>query len=250
MMVSCICSCISIYLPVSVHICMYLIVCFEQQGLCPPTTRDYAKFPFTAGEKVDHTCPRMESFHLAIGLLRCFDATATNEERKIHFNWWDRDNKFFSGARKAPPYTEIFWILFFKVAANLGDISKEILEASSPEEIDALRSEKVKVVVEEDGEISTKEINMISTAIRSMVDNICYMSVYGHPSNLTDKCPAARTLAFTAMATKAATENEDKFYEGWKSYRARNPVVKERERGAGDDSDTERIKKRLGEEDD
>ncbi len=52
------------------------------------------------------------------------------------------------------------------------------------------------------------------------------------------------------MAAKAATDNEDKFYEGWKSYRASNPVVKEREGGAGDDSDTERIMKLLGEGDD
>ncbi len=104
-------------------------------------------------------------------------------------------------------------------------------------------------MVEDDGEVCTKEIKMISTAIRSMVDNICYMSVDGHPSDLNEKCPAARTLAFTAMATKAATDNEEKFYEGWKSYRASNPVVKERERGAGDDSEIDRIMKLLGEGD-
>ncbi len=63
------------------------------------------------------------------------------------------------------------------MAANLGDISKEILEASSPEEIELLRTKTMKVVVEEDGEICTKEIKMISTAIRAMVDNICYLSV-------------------------------------------------------------------------
>ena len=227
---------------------MYLIECFEQQGLCPPTTRDYSKYPFTSGDKIDHSSPRMESFHLTVGFLRCFDAKATDEEKKIHFNWWDRDNKFSSGVRKAPPYTEIFWILFFKVAANLGDISKEILEASSPEEIDLLRSKTVKVVVEEDGDLITKEIKMISTAIRAMVDNICYLSVYGHPSNLNEKCPAARTLAFTAMAAKIATDNEDRFYEGWKSYRASNPVVKDRE--GGDASDTDRIMKLLGEGED
>ncbi len=78
-----------------------------------------------------------------------------------------------------------------------------------------------------------------------MVDNICYMSVYSHPSNVNEKCPAARTLAFTAMAAKAATDNEEKFYEGWKSYRASNPVVKEREGVAGDDSETDRIMELL-----
>jgi hypothetical protein len=190
----------------------------------------------------------MESFHITIGFLRCFDAAATDEDNKIRFNWWDRDNKFSSGMRKAKPYTEIFWILFFKVAANLGDISKEILEASSPEDIDLLRSKTVKVVVEDDGEVCTKEIKMISTAIRTMVDYICYMSVYGHPSNLNEKCPAARTTAFISTATKLATDNEDKFYEGWKSYRASNPVVKDRE--GGDESETERLLKLMGEEDD
>ena len=229
------------YVPVCAYICLYLIVCFEQQGLCPPTTRDYSKYPFTSGDKIDHSSPRVESFHLTVGFLRCFDASAADEAKKIHFNWWDRDNKFSSGVRKAPPYTEIFWILFFKVAANLGDISKEILEASSPEEIDLLRTKTIKVVVEDDGEVCTKEIKMISTAIRTMVDNICYMSVYGHPSNLNDKCPAARTIAFTTMAVKLATENEDKFYEGWKSYRASNPVVKDRE--GGDESEADRILK-------
>jgi hypothetical protein len=229
------------YVPVCAYICLYLIVCFEQQGLCPPTTRDYSKYPFTSGDKIDHSSPRVESFHLTVGFLRCFDASAADEAKKIHFNWWDRDNKFSSGVRKAPPYTEIFWILFFKVAANLGDISKEILEASSPEEIDLLRTKTIKVVVEDDGEVCTKEMKMISTAIRTMVDNICYMSVYGHPSNLNDKCPAARTIAFTTMAVKLATENEDKFYEGWKSYRASNPVVKDRE--GGDESEAERILK-------
>jgi hypothetical protein len=64
--------------------------------------------------------------------------------------------------------------MFFKVAANLGDISKEILEASSPEEIELLHPKMLKVVVEEDGEVCTKEIKMISTAIRVMVDTCPY----------------------------------------------------------------------------
>ena len=123
--------CISI---VCVCICMYLILCFEQQGPCPQTTWEYSKFPFLSGDKLDHCCAKMESFHLTVGFLRCFDATTNTEDKKIYFNWWDRENKFSSGARRAPPYTEFFWTLFFKVAANLpvGDISKEILEASSP----------------------------------------------------------------------------------------------------------------------
>ena len=95
----------------------------------------------------------------------------------------------------------------------------------------------MKVVVEDEGEICTKEIKMISPAIRAMIDNICYMSVNGHTSTLNEKCRAARTLAFTAMAMRAATDNEAKFFEGCKTYRANNPVEKEREEGAGDDSE-------------
>ncbi len=113
-----------------------------------------------------------------------------------------------------------------------------------------MRTKTMKVVVEEDGKICTKEIKMTSTAIRAMVDNICYLSVYGHASTLSEKCPAARTLAFTVMAMRAASEHQEKFYDGWKSYRASNPVVKEREGGAGDDSETKRIMKLMGEEDD
>ncbi len=52
------------------------------------------------------------------------------------------------------------------------------------------------------------------------------------------------------MAKRAASEHEEQFYDGWKSYRASNPVVKEREGGAGDDSETDRIMKLMGEADD
>jgi hypothetical protein len=67
---------------------------------------------------------------------------------------------------------------------------------------------------------------------------------------LNDRVPAARTLAFTDLEMKAAKENEQKFFEGWKSYRAANPVEKEREDGRVDDSQTERIMTLLGESND
>ena len=87
---------------------MYPMVCFEQQGLCPLTTREYSKFPFLAGDKLDDcsaASARMESFHLTVEFLRCcdLDATANTEDKKIYFNWWDRENKFSKGARRAPP---------------------------------------------------------------------------------------------------------------------------------------------------
>ncbi len=52
------------------------------------------------------------------------------------------------------------------------------------------------------------------------------------------------------MAMRAATDNEAKFFEGWKTYHANNPVEKEREEGAGDDSKTERIMKLMEDDDD
>ena len=214
----------------------------------PLTTKDYPAFPFTsAGSAV--ASPRLESFHLTVGNLRCFDARVSTQDEKIHFNWWDRNNKFSAGAKRAPPYTEIFWILFFKAAANMGDMSKDILDASTPEEIEALRTKTVKVHVEEDGEICTKEIKMISPAMRAMIDNICYMAVYGHTTMLNSRVPANRTLAFTEFALKVALDNEVKFFEGWKSYRAAHPVVKE-DAAAENDSETERIMKLLGDGDD
>ena len=143
-----------LYLFVFVYICWYLYVsdhCVSvQHGLMPLTTADYRHFPFThnADRKQWNgaVTSRTESFHNAVGNLRCFDATQSKDDKKPHFNWWDRDNTFIAGVKRAPPYTALFWEMFFKVAANLGDASKNILEANSPEAIDALRAKKVKVV--------------------------------------------------------------------------------------------------------
>jgi hypothetical protein len=80
----------------------------------------------------------VESFHNAVWSLRCFDETNSTADKKPHFNWFDHDNTFIAGLRRAPPYAYLFWVLFFKVAANLGDASNEIMEANSSAEIDAL----------------------------------------------------------------------------------------------------------------
>ncbi len=65
---------------------------------------------------------------------------------------------------------------------DLGDASKEIMEANSPGEIDALRLKKVKVVIHDGNDFITQEVKLISDEIRSMANNICYMAVYGHKS--------------------------------------------------------------------
>jgi hypothetical protein len=193
----------------------------------PLTTADYPHFPFTAGSEkkgwAGTISLRLESYHNAVGSLRCFDATKTSPDKKPHFNWFDRDNCFIAGVRRAPPYTHLFWVLFFKVAANLGDASKAILDANSPAEIDALRLKKVKVVIQDGTDFVTQEVKLISDEIRSMVDNICYMAVYGHKS-MFEKISGARRAAFKEYALKVAREYEDEFYESWKSYRAEHPV--------------------------
>ncbi len=141
--------------------------------------------------------------------------------------------------RKAPAYAPLFWVLFLKVAANLGDKSKQILEASTPEAIDALRTKTVRVVVQEGTEFLNVEVPLISAEIRAMVDNICYMSVYGHRT-MFEKISPSRRAAFYEYSVKMARDCENEFYESWKSYRAENPVETV-QRAREEDSETERL---------
>ncbi len=124
----------------------------------------------------------MESFHNTAGSQRYFDATwaKTTEYKRPHFNWWDHDNCFIAGVKKVPQYTFWFWALFFKVAANLGNKGKQIVEANSPEEIKALRTENVRLVVQEGSQFINVDRPLISAEIRAMIDNIWLISVYGH----------------------------------------------------------------------
>ncbi len=97
------------------------------------------------------------------------------------------------------------------------------MEANSPGEIDALRLKKVKVVIHDCNDFITQEVKLISDEIRSMVDNICYMAVYGHKS-MFEKVSAALRAAFKENYLQVAREYENEFYESWKSYRAEHPV--------------------------
>ena len=57
------------------------------------------------------------------------------------------------------------------------------MQADSPAEIDEVRGMKVKVpVADEDGNIHTHEVSLVSPELRSMVDNMLFMSAYGHKS--------------------------------------------------------------------
>ena len=123
---------------VYVSICLYMNVyalcldCFVpfQAGLFPFTTADYGSHPLTSGKGVP--CDRIESFHMAVGNLRCFDARRTDEEKGIRFDWFNRDNCFIKGARKVPPYTDLFWAMFFKVASRIGPLKAIVSQVSLP----------------------------------------------------------------------------------------------------------------------
>ena len=126
-------ACIYMYEYVSACMCMYLHVYDHwfccQRGLFPPSVADYAHHPLTCGKSLAPSV-RIESFHMAVGLLRCFDASLNNEEQKIHMTWFPKDNRFMQGAKKVPPYTPLFWAIFFKMVNCLGSYKTPILTVS------------------------------------------------------------------------------------------------------------------------
>ncbi len=91
---------------------------------------------------------------------------------------------------------------------------------------------KFRVPVAEGGEINTVEILLISPEIRAMVDNILYISVYGHKAMFEERVPPANSIGFAQVALNFSREKEDDFFASWKDYRAsvRHPLkVKEGE---------------------
>ena len=93
----------------------------------PPDVKSYPNFPLTSGQ----TCPptiRIENFHQAVGLLRCFDAKQTNPERRIKCDWYDRELDFLRGAKKIPQYTDLFWKMFFLVMRHYAPLRNIVLK--------------------------------------------------------------------------------------------------------------------------
>ncbi len=60
-----------------------------------------------------------------------------------------------------------------------------------------------------------REERLISPQIRAMIDNICYMSIYGHQSMLESRLPPSSISRFTDYALKAERDNEAEFHESW-----------------------------------
>ncbi len=80
---------------------------------------DYPKYPLTSGTKPADS-ERIQSFHLAIAHLRCFDARLTRPDGLVKFNWWDRYNKYIKGVGRVRSYTDLFWAMVYKIALFLG----------------------------------------------------------------------------------------------------------------------------------
>ena len=100
------------------------------------------------------------------------------------------------------------------------------LTANSPADIDALHNKRIKVVPLHGGnDHCSQEIAWISPEIRSMVENSCYMSVYGHRSLFEQRVPKGQRAPFNEFTLKVAKDNENEFYESWKRYSAASPTV-------------------------
>ena len=93
----------------------------------PITTPVYHEYPLTSGKPTPPSL-RTESFHMAVGHLRCFNASLTDSDKGILFNWYARDNVYIGGAKKVPPYTDLFWIMFFTTVRAIVPLKKIILQ--------------------------------------------------------------------------------------------------------------------------
>jgi hypothetical protein len=124
--------------------------------------------------------------------LRCFDTRLTRPDGSIKFNWWDRDNDFIKGVRRVPPYTDLFWAMFFKIAPFLGGMKKLILDAKTAKDVEDIRKMTVKVSIPDEhneGEFFTREVPLLSTEVRAMIDNMLFLACYGHKVMFEDRVP-------------------------------------------------------------
>ncbi len=108
-------------------------------------------------------------------------------------------------------------------------------QAESPQEIAEIRRMKTKILLQdEDGNIHTVEVPLISPELRAMVDNMLFLSAYGHKTMFeSNRTRPAFRAAFAEYSLKAATEKVDDFYSSWTDYRSRHPVERVVANGAG-----------------
>jgi hypothetical protein len=121
-----VCICMYMYVYVCIYLYLVKLISSCQAGLFPYAVSEYNTFPLTCGKSLPPT-ERIESFHMAVGNLRCFNAALNDEEKKIRFDWFNRDNVYILGAKRVFPYTDLFWAMFFKVIARLGPLKAIVL---------------------------------------------------------------------------------------------------------------------------
>ncbi len=161
---------------------------------------NYPEFPLASGPKIP-SLPRIQSFHLAITHLCCFNA-ALNEPGNININGWDRDQSFIVGTKKVPQYTDLFWTVFFKIVPFLEAMKKEISETPDDDAIDDVREMKVRLSVFEDGDVVNADTHLLSAEIRAMVDNMLYVGCYGHRALFEDSHLPAVLLSRTSVCRR------------------------------------------------
>ncbi len=85
------------------------------------------------------------------------------------------------------------------------------VKAGTLEEIDEIGAMKVKVVVaDEDGNYNSVEVTFVSPELRAMVDNMCFVSAYGHKTMFkSNRTRPAFRAAFAACSLKVAIDNAD-----------------------------------------
>jgi hypothetical protein len=164
---------------------------------------------------------------LAISHLRYFDARLTVPDGRIKFNFWGRDNDFIEGVRRVPPYSDLFWAMFYKIAPSLGGMKKVILEAKTAQElgqdVDAMMRVQVSIPDEHDeGDFIVVQVPLLSDDVRAMIDNMLFVACYGHKKMFEDRVPQTTILTFKNVALRNSRENEDNFYYLWKQYLAKS----------------------------
>jgi hypothetical protein len=88
-----------------------------------------------------------QSIRRGFRAFTCFDARRTRPDGSIKFNWWDSDNDFIKRVRRVPPYSDLFWAMFYKIAPFLGGMKKIILDAKTAEDVEDIRKMTVKVSI-------------------------------------------------------------------------------------------------------
>jgi hypothetical protein len=102
-------------------------------------------------------------------------------------------------------------------------MKKLTLDAKTAEDVEDIRKMTMKVSIpdeenRDEGEFKTRDVPLLSTELRPIIDNMLFLACYGHKVMFEDRVPQSSILAFRACALKNARKNEFNFYLLWKQY--------------------------------